>query len=274
MAPSFLLLPPEIRVKIYHYFLQDVKISFDIEHKTPFCRVHGQLHLHSIDKSRMIIIKNTDIPRSNNLALLSTCRRIYIEASTLLYENLCFHRTPWSTFPNPSKRIVFFFPPGKLDQIRNIHFTVDHTITSKSPQNLVEMLHLFQTANCSLKRLTLEFLCMNKHTRSNWLHVDESLYQSLTKDGPVAKALECLSISEEIKIELKDQILKAARRFEPFVRTIAKARGWGCYEDSDLDGTGDGEIEALEKQVYHWCWYLRPLGNPPIEFRSASALGG
>ena len=272
MAPSFFLLAPEIRNKIYGYLLSDIKIEFTLDHMS------GYSGTHSVDRSNMTFLQSKHRPCLHRIAILGTCRRIYTEAITFLYEENCFCYDPHRLYVKkhwgdpPFLEVVF--PTRKLDMIRTVCFVVDQYGTAREPSWIAEGLRYFSTSGCSLKRLILQVQLNSIAYRNfetsvdsdddNYDNFSRPVCMSWARNTIIGKAVSSLQVSEEIVIQLSDRLLGSGRHFVRFVQSIATAKSWDCYKKLDLDENGDDRpfvVQGKGPGPIHWCWYLRPPGT-------------
>lgn len=126
MAQSLLLLPPEIRIKIYGYVLCGIDNQFDLawtcddpgNRKQPNMIVDdAALLTYTVSTSIMVFRRDPALRRSPIAGLLGTCRQIYNEAVAILYEENCFYCDPSEHMMARTSRTpltIVDFPPKSL----------------------------------------------------------------------------------------------------------------------------------------------------------------
>jgi len=255
MASPFLLLPLEIRIKIYGYLFRDIDGRFDLiqepEHSDNSKQTGRLLRkpsmvTHTVDKSTMILRKYTDLRPPFNTLILRTCHQIHHEAVTILYQKTCFTYEPWTAYPGKIPSTAVEFSPDKLDMIRTLHLCIKRDSPAQNPRAVVGLLNYFSAANCSLKRLVLDFelkpdpsrklsllslpdLPQDYESQSENSESDDSesdntpdspCYTTFLDDTTVAEAIPKLNISEEIQVNLTDDFLKQVRNSNPFFEIL------------------------------------------------------
>ena len=136
---------------------------------------------------------------------------------------------------------------------------------------VAETLHYFSTANCALKQLVLVFRLKPEyasgHHRSgthdwDFGDFDYKKFEHLAQHTRIAKEISLVTVSEEVRIELVDDIQSAGRHFLPSVHRIARKIGWACRERLDEDGDRE-ERPIITADERYWCWSLRPQVKRP-----------
>ncbi len=297
MASPFLLLPLEIRIKIYGYLFRDIDGRFDLiqepEHSDNSKQTGRLLRkpsmvTHTVDKSTMILRKYTDLRPPFNTLILRTCHQIHHEAVTILYQKTCFTYEPWTAYPGTIPSTAVEFSPDKLDMIRTLHLCIKRDSPAQNPRAVVGLLNYFSAANCSLKRLVLDFelkpdpsrklsllslpdLPQDSESQSENSESDDSesdntpdspCYTKFLDDTTVAEAIPKLNISEEIQVNLTDEFFEAGQKFEPFLRNVAESKSWACQKKVN-PMTGNDHYVIVRGVDYYWCWSLRPPAKSP-----------
>lgn len=297
MVSLFLLLPLEIRIKIYGYLFRDIDGRFDLiqepEHSDNSKQTGRLLRkpsmvTHTVDKSTMILRKYTDLRPPFNTLILRTCYQIYHEAVTILYQKTCFSYNPWTAYPIENTSTAVKLSLNKLDMIQILHLCIRENNPAQNPRAVVGLLSYFSAANCSLKRLVLDFelkpdplrklsllslldLPQDYEPQSDDSESDDSqsddtldspCYTRFSYDTSVSKAISQLEISEEIQVNLTDEFFEAGPKFEPFLRNIADSKSWACHKKFN-PMTGNDHFVIVRGVDYYWCWSLRPPTTSP-----------
>lgn len=235
--------------------------------------IPSNIEVSSTDLQALVLIKNVALSRSVNAALLRTCRLVNHEAQDFLYSGNFFSCSPrnmtrrWGRGSELSQH--------NISLIRNLRFAVGEWdgISGfgrfSTPKLLVEAMTLFSA--CSLRRITLDLkfntVChRNPHTlngvilglnpmsysvRSRWAAQDYPYFPFL-KDASVAQAVSQSQISKEIRVELTECFSFAGQHLTPFVKSLAKTRGWACEVKID------GVRSACVGNRLRWVWSLQP----------------
>ena len=134
----FFRLPPELRVEIYQYILDDAESSLRL-------KLHGGANLRTLERRRKFRSGSGPPPK---LALFHTCKLIHAEAEVMLWkrvplivEKLAFiHEVGINDIENANtihrmallKRLTSIVPPQKLQQIQRLkvtyHFDLMHLL--------------------------------------------------------------------------------------------------------------------------------------------------
>ena len=266
MAPSFFTLPPEIRVKVYRYLLEGIDIRFYSRQKPAHHNARELRSMYPADQSGMFWCKHPGFPRAYNTGILSTCHKVYHEAIAILYEEAYFSYDPFLDLIKPKQGIPkVYFSFKQLDMIRNLRFIIESGISTQDLNQVAGAMHYFSKANCSLKRLTLDFLL---NLADEWIDhpTIDLFYMSYVIDTGIAKALSEMKVSDEIEIKVQDTMYEAGQHFEPWVSSVAAARSWECYKQIDQSESDESrpipDKESEEPFIY-WDWFLRPPGRQP-----------
>lgn len=301
MGTSFLLLPLEIRLKIYGYLFRDIDGRFDLiqnpensdDHKQRkrFLRKPSTVS-HTIDKSTMILRKYKDLRPPFNTLILRTCHQIHGEALAILHEKACFIYNPWTAYPSKDPSTIVELSLGKVRMIQRLHLCIKRHNPAQNPRAVIGLMNYFSTANCQLKllvldlelepdpsrKLSLESLLDLPHYESqsddsesddpesndseNDDTVDSPCYTKFLDDTTVAEAISKLTISEEIQVNITDEFFEAGQKFEPFVRNLAASKSWACHKKVN-PMTGNDHFVIVRGVDYYWCWSIRPPAKSP-----------
>lgn len=292
MASAFLLLPLELRNKIYGYLFLDIDGRFDLIQKpepsddskqTKRLLREPSLIEPTVDKSTMILRKYKDLRPPFKTTILRACHQIHLEAVTILCQKSCFRYNPWTAYPSTNPSTTVELDLDKLAMIQNLDFCIKRNSPVQHPRAVVGLLNYFSAAGCSLKRLVLDFdlgpdpcrklsleslldLPQNYDSQSDDSETDD-IESDNTLDGPcytkflhdttVAGAVSKLKISEEIQVNLTDEFFEAGQKIEPFLRSIADSKRWACHKKVK-PWTGDDHFVIVRGVDYYWCWSLRP----------------
>lgn len=298
MASPFVLLPLEIRIKIYGYLFRDIDGQFDLIQETENCDNSEQTKRllrepsaikHTVDESTIILRKYEGLRRPFNTAIVRTCRQIYHEAVSILYEKTCFCYNPWTAYPSENSSTAVKLSLNKLDKIRILHLCIGRYNPAQNPRAVVGLLNYFATPNCSLKRLVLDFKfkpdlwrklslsslldlphdyeSQSEDSESDGSKSDDTpdcpFYMRFSHDTSIAEAISNINISEEIQVKLTEECFEAGQNFEPFLRNIADSKSWACHKRFSSI-TGKDHYVSVRGDDYDWCWSIRPPTKSPL----------
>ena len=252
MSLSILLLPGEIRVKIYEY-LSNEECRIELTHQeSKIQAVERGYHWtwsKAILESQRSCGPSFNVVPSEYVAILRTCRQIYNEAISIFLARTFFTYTA-RLYPRlRSGRLTHEscqLPVQRLQDIQKleVHVERDERICSCTLAEMVAS--LVENAN-ALKRLHLIFFLqpggVTHESYRTWL-------QHIVHISRIAKTIAAAKNLQEIHITVSDDAETGGPDFEPHVYTIAPKEAWSLdQEDYVYD---DGKIG------YTWRWILRP----------------
>lgn len=268
MAPSFLLLPPELRVQIYRRLL-----------------CHSSLiQLEKCIISMDWINTNTDnktlsgseskagghLPLGS--AILRTCRTIYSEAMPVLYGENTFHCLYGTPKPDYDDCRIIRFPDMKLKHMKHLLLVVDlgHSFEDIAVEGLADTARYFIKCGVDLRTFELSLHEVQLIIRG---HVGrDSLFTSIAASQAFLAVLVALHVSETLTIsvwytawhheeddvfdhELQNPTADEVQNFANRLACEKKMTATKQEPKAAFDGEdGDGHFT-----VYKLSWCLRPV---------------
>lgn len=254
---SLLLLPAEIRTKIYDYIWSDNSVTFTVTHQP----THKPASYSSgivVDGPLVFIHTRSDLRPSTQTGILSACRQIYKETVVIFYSKSYFFYIPWESLryhmKNIPRKVASAAPANPfrwhwykvkkpkvplqyLPMIETLHLVLaehEYFEITREPQLIARALRRFSVAKIPLKRLVLEFRLGEVFDEDfDFANELRGHIATFCRNQCIAQAISDTTVSTEIQIEVTDWARGTAESFEHFVRSIAATKGWVCDEKRD-----------------------------------------
>ena len=260
---SLLVLPPDIRIQVFQNLLHDdrgIKLLYRIVR----------------DAERALFVEELEQPSRLHPAILATCRQLYHEAGNVLYEGNRFIIEQWYRHSNSTMLTFREFPIQNFRCIANLAMSIGQgtRFRTMSPSVVVEILEWLSENHCKPKRLKMDFGFVSgiyfayswlssrhhptpfgyEHTTWNFIEWFVFPKTRFARDTSIARALADMSVSNEIKIQLRDDIDFAEVPFSRFVDSVASTKKWRVRTTQQHQGLG-------RVHPYHFRWSVRPAGG-------------
>ena len=275
IMPSFLILPPEIRLEIYRLLLHDtakLELEFrpDVEHK-----------------ARIFPVKDPARAISLHTAILATCRQVHDEATVVLYQENSFVVRKWYLLSPWEIAEDAAFPSHRFAAIKDLTLWICeyHVIENAIPPSFIAgFLRWLAMMNCSLDVFLVQLQFFSRPEFEDYVlesigprisQVDgppeesskydtfEASYCKYGVDSSIAGAVADLSVSKKINIELLDQFDHAAASLKSLVRFVASAKGWNCTKNQR-------QYYVDQDDEFFLCgWSVHPTEDAHFGFRPA-----
>lgn len=276
MAQAFLSLPPEVRVEIYRCLLRHDLWIWPQRNNT------SEYWSRFIQPKRATVTNNFSLES----AILRTCRRIYSEATSVLYGENGFRYLYGTSILNDDDDSKTKIPDVKMQYMKHLQLRVQEPqwLFEIAAESVAAAIQYFVRRNCDLR--TFELVLMELRGLSMADHHQHNLLTEVPASLEVMAALVELKVSETLTVSIRysqcgeafDPKLHKALddEFQDFVNRLASEKGMsatnqkskfmlqdtakgGDENDAEEGEDDDGKLTIYDPfSMYDLCWCLRP----------------